>query len=394
MKVLWIAPIPVSNNTMHPAPWITSWGKLLLERQVDLTILTTYKSSSNQVLSLNAPYGKVIAIPIAGGTSNLLSLYNQKINRLSNYIKNNYTQYDIAHIHGTEHQYFTAFKRSKADLPAIVSVQGVISHIIKHLPAGPSRIKLYWSIFSYYEKRELKNASNFFCRTDWDKSVVKKKNPTANIIDLWEIMRPEFYNNNHRITEPKTGIFFPGGSNIIKGLDIALKTLSLCKEQSKNVVLHIMGDCSDHFIQNMLKKLHITNIDSSNYVLHGKVDAQQIIGIYQDCFCVLHTSLIDNSPNSVCEAQVYGMPVIATAVGGVPSLIKNHETGILTSLHPPEIAREVIALYNDPAKQALIGAKASQETRTRHNTVKIIDDTIATYSNLISKNGKDIKVNL
>jgi len=388
MKVLWIAPIPVSGDKMHPAPWITSWAKLLLDKQVDLTILTTYKSSSSKELELNADYGKVIAVPVAGGITNLLSLYNQKINTLSNYIKKNHTRFDLVHIHGTEHQYYIAFKRSQAKLPAAISVQGIISSYINYLPGHFSRQKLYWSLFSYYEKTEFKKGRNFFCRTDWDRSIVRQYNPTANIIDLWEIMRPEFYNASHTISQQKKGILFPGGANVLKGLDIALKVLSINKQQKKDFILHIMGNCSDPYVQGLLKKNHLQNITRDDYIIHGKVNASQIIDIYQHCFCVLHTSLIDNSPNSVCEAQVYGIPVIATAVGGVPSLINNHETGILTSLNPTEIAREVTALYDDPEKQKRLSASAIRESRDRHDPEKIINDTLASYLNLISKNGK------
>jgi glycosyltransferase involved in cell wall biosynthesis len=388
MKVLWIAPVPVSNDQMHPAPWITSWARLLIDKQVEVTILTTYKSSSASELELDTYYGKVVAVPVTGGITNLLSLYNQKINKLSNYIKKNAGQYDVVHIHGTEHQYYTALSRSKVSLPSVVSVQGVICSYINYLPVGFSSKKIYWSLFSMYEKQELKKARNFFCRTNWDKGIVKQYNRSANIIDLWEIMRPEFYNGQHTISPDKNDIFFPGGANELKGLDIALKTLSLIKQQYPNTRLHIIGGCAPAYVTQLLAKNNITNIEAGDYVVHGKVDASQIISIYQHCFCLLHTSLIDNSPNSVCEAQVYGMPVIATAVGGVPSLIEEGVTGILTSLDPTAIAAKVIALKKDEQQQAAISKASMKMSRERHNPDTIVNTTLLTYTKLITANGK------
>lgn len=388
MKVLWIAPVPVSADQMHPAPWITSWAKLLIDQQVEVTILTTYKSASDKELALDTYYGKVVAVPVAGGITNLLSLYNQKINKLSHYIKKNATQYDVVHIHGTEHQYYTALNRSKANLPSVVSVQGVICSYINYLPAGFSAKKLYWSLFAMYEKQEFKKARNFFCRTDWDKGIVKQFNRSANIIDLWEIMRPEFYSTQHAVSADKKDIFFPGGANELKGLDIALKTLSLIKQQYPDTRLHIIGGCTPAYVAQLLTGNAIQNITPEDYIIHGKVDANQIISIYQNCFCLLHSSLIDNSPNSVCEAQVYGIPVVATAVGGVPSLIEDGKTGILTSMDAVEIAAKVIALRKDAPKQAAISAAAIRTGRERHNPDTIVNTTITTYTNLIATHGK------
>lgn len=43
----------------------------------------------------------------------------------------------------------------------------------------------------------------------------------------------------------------------------------------------------------------------------------------------LNTNRIDNMPVSVLEAAAFGLPVVATAVGGVPFLLRHGETGLL-----------------------------------------------------------------
>ena len=40
-------------------------------------------------------------------------------------------------------------------------------------------------------------------------------------------------------------------------------------------------------------------------------------------------SFMDTSPNVVSEAQVAGLPVVATRVGGVPEMIEHRRTGLL-----------------------------------------------------------------
>lgn len=45
----------------------------------------------------------------------------------------------------------------------------------------------------------------------------------------------------------------------------------------------------------------------------------------------LHTNRVDNAPVSVIEAAAYGLPVVATRVGGLPFLLDEGRTGLLVS---------------------------------------------------------------
>ena len=101
--------------------------------------------------------------------------------------------------------------------------------------------------------------------------------------------------------------------------------------------------------------------------------------LYRESFCLLHPSYIDNSPNSVCEAQLVGLPVVASNVGGVSSLITEGETGLLSTLAPATLARQVLRLYHDPALHARITKQAQALARQRHDPTTILQRTLDVY---------------
>ena len=62
---------------------------------------------------------------------------------------------------------------------------------------------------------------------------------------------------------------------------------------------------------------------------------------------------------SVLEAMAAGLPVVASAVGGVPELVRDGETGTLVAPGDPDVlARALGALVAAPAERARLGAAA------------------------------------
>jgi glycosyltransferase involved in cell wall biosynthesis len=63
----------------------------------------------------------------------------------------------------------------------------------------------------------------------------------------------------------------------------------------------------------------------------------------------LNTNRIDNMPVSVLEAAAFGLPVVATRVGGVPFLIKDRENGMLCeNENPLSMVKSVVSLLENP----------------------------------------------
>ena len=89
----------------------------------------------------------------------------------------------------------------------------------------------------------------------------------------------------------------------------------------------------------------------------------RFLGVRRDIPAVLSAADIHISashyegfPNNVLEAMCAGLPVVATAVGGVPEQVVDGGTGLLVPpSEPAALARAVLALAEDPSRRQALG---------------------------------------
>lgn len=81
----------------------------------------------------------------------------------------------------------------------------------------------------------------------------------------------------------------------------------------------------------------------------GRVDPATMAALYDEADIFLNGSSIDNMPLSILECHAAGLPVVSTAAGGIPLIVKNGETGLLTPLDDPEaLATTALSLLDNP----------------------------------------------
>ena len=71
------------------------------------------------------------------------------------------------------------------------------------------------------------------------------------------------------------------------------------------------------------------------------------------------TSISENMPNTVLEAMAMEVPIVSTAVGGVPEILVDKETGLLAPIKDVDIlSREVLRLLRNKILRAKIADSA------------------------------------
>jgi glycosyltransferase involved in cell wall biosynthesis len=89
---------------------------------------------------------------------------------------------------------------------------------------------------------------------------------------------------------------------------------------------------------------------------------------------VVVPSLLDGMPLVVLEAQANERPVVASAVGSIPAMISDGETGCLCDPGDvPAFAAKITELAVDPAMRARIGLAASETVRLHHSHERMLD---------------------
>lgn len=306
---------------------------------------------------------------------------------------------DVIEIFGSEF-YFSLAARVSKHIPTVLHFQGILSlSIYIFLPPGISKWQYimsgkglrgkynnfqylaYWQRSAYREKAVLKAVPHVIGRTDWDKQAIAVLNPNAKYHYGGEILRDVFYENKERTIPSKITISSTISFPTYKGYDVILKVANILKnELHLDFVWNVYGNINPDFIEKQVGLRH----EGVDVRLCGVASPTQLRDALLESTMYFHPSYTENSPNSVCEAQILGVPVVASRVGGTDSLVEHGKTGFLYPVTDPYIAAYYIMyLVDNPDVNIAIGKAAKQVATARHDKKKIVNELMETYQEMI-----------
>lgn len=413
MKVLWFTNTPSlydqGKQHYHGGGWIESLEALLSsEESIELGVSFFHSTDSKKLIKNKTTYYPILRK--SGKKNPLKTLYNNwlvksddqnQLNQLLKIIAD--CKPDVIHVFGTEGVFGLVQKHTST--PVVIHLQGLINPILNsYFPIGFSKkdfiqnskyfvdhilgksILFGIKRFKKQANREaiiLRNAKHVMGRTDWDKSISQFFNSQVNYYHVDEVLRPIFYDSIHRTKniEGKLIILSTLSPTIYKGIDVVLKTADvLVRESFTNFEWNIIGlDENDKLLKLIEKKLNI-NHRSININCRGRKNPEEIKSLMTSSDVFVHPSYIDNSPNSVCEAQISGLPVIACNVGGVSTIIKNNETGkLIPSNGVFELASLLKNFSLNQSEFDILSINGQNIANQRHNKIMIKADLLKYY---------------
>ena len=123
-------------------------------------------------------------------------------------------------------------------------------------------------------------------------------------------------------------------------------------------------------------------------IFTGQVGNVQSFYAMADVFAL--SSLSEGSPNVVLEAMAANLPIVATAVGGVPEMITNNESALLVlPKDPPAFAAALATLLTNQDLAPRLAKEAATLVDTRFTPDNYVRFLVKIYREVIDLRAKD-----
>lgn len=394
MRVLWFSPTPSLyssySNSHNGGGWISSLEQIV--RSVnDISLGVAFKLDGQKPKNIIDD----VTYYCIDSKSNGVQKYIEIIDDFKP---------DIIQIFGSENEFGDIC--SHTDIPVVIHMQGCLPPYHNALfPVGMNKFDFLigrgltlrrrfmgWRSEPSFRRRAeheintIRSCKFFMGRTDWDKALVSLFNPTAKYFHCEEALRDSFLNmDKHWVpsSQDKIKIISVISNPWYKGVDLILKTAKLLKQFTKlDFEWNVFGVSDIRFYE---YKYGIV-AKNVNVNIRGSVGKEVLVNELCNSSVYVHPSYIDNSPNSVCEAQLIGIPVLATNVGGIPTLVKDGETGFLFPANDPYMLANLIKMVvNDRALSVKLCASEISVAKARHNPDSIKTTLLNVYNYILNE---------
>lgn len=306
---------------------------------------------------------------------------------------------DLIHIHGTEFTYPKEIQNT--EIPVIISIQGVLGSIyIKAFQGLPRHfMRAHTSILDhilakgpYYSalelatslKRErvyLKDALNVIGRTDFDYRACQVLAPNANYYHCSEILRPLFYASEWKQEKREVlTVFSTLNSTVYKGFEVIAYAILEFQKIGINIKWLIAGLSKNMKVVSLTTKMVKTKSFLDNIQFMGSCNDEEIVRGFMKSDMYVQVSHIENSPNSLCEAMLTGMPCIASYAGGTSSLMVENNDGVMYQDGDYiSLCGAIIDLNHNEGKARDLGKNARMKSIVRHDPKLIVRDLYNIY---------------
>lgn len=210
-------------------------------------------------------------------------------------------------------------------------------------------------------------------------------------IDIKDFEIKQIANPNIPIPNGKKVIACAARLVLEKGQLVLLEALKELKKKRKDWVCWMIGEqyAWDNFREVLETKTRALNLQDDVRFLGNRHDVPALLK-KADIFVL--PSLLENLPFAIIEAQLAGMPIVSTNVGGIPEMIVHGKTGLLTPANDSkQLAQNLKTvldnyyLRGNLARNArTFGLKAWSHERMVDQTVNLYEELLQEKSNVLS----------
>lgn len=313
---------------------------------------------------------------------------------------------DLIHVFGTEWPFGQI--AAYTDIPVVVHIMGAVVPLnnASYPPNYSVYAEVICSLFSPralfnvwkkqldnknredWERKTWKLVGNYMGRTQWDESLSRVIHPGRHYFHVEEALRNDFLSGKHHWQLPKDGklrLISTGFVSYWKGPDMMLKVAKILANLGINFEWYIAGNMPTDIMRTVEQHEDARFVDCHIQIL-GFKKPDELVQILCSSTMYVHTSYIENSPNSICEAQCLGLPVVSTNVGGIATLVRQDVDGILVAPNDPwQMADAILVLYKDKDRMLKYSENSKTFALARHNDENIKKQLLDCYNKILQQ---------
>lgn len=443
MKILWICNImlPVVAKYLgleasNKEGWLTGLSDKILLNQADNHIELAVAFPA-------APEGEVKhwVVPLADSERKLRcygfaedvthpECYPHKLEAQLEEIVKDY-QPDVVHCFGTEFPHTLAATRVCNADKVLIGIQGLCKlYAESYLADLPERVVKRITFRDWLKKDSIleqerkfqergrmevlavQSAGHVTGRTWIDEKFTTETNPEVKYHFMNETLRSNFYEGSWKAAECEPySIFLSQGDYPIKGLHYMLKAMPAILKKYPQAKIYVAGNRITAY-QTLKDKIKISSY--GKYILEllqeyelqekvvflGRMNAEEMKAQYLRSSMFVCPSVIENSPNSLGEAMVLGVPCVTALCGGVPSIFTDGVDGIgypgygakeyqdaadKEQAQADRLAQAVIAMWGDEARRVQFTKNASEHAKSTHDGQANYERLIEIYTQIAGR---------
>lgn len=323
---------------------------------------------------------------------------------------------DLLHVFGSEfaHAAEIILQYAKPNL-TILHVQGIsrflgyhycdgipwyIQHMVVPSTIATGTLSKQKKRFIYKRAKNesvaMNGAAHITGRTDWDRACVQIISPRSQYHHIGEILREPFYSGNwmyngcdkHSIYISQISSTFKGFHYFIHALHIILQEYPDCKvyvagyEHVSGNGLKCMLRRSSYacFLRHLIKKYNL----NEKIIFLGAQSAEDVKKYLLKANVFVSSSIIENSPNSLGEAMLLGVPCVASYVGGTASMLTHEKEGYLYQSNAPYmLAYYVCKIFSMKESAEGLGLSAKRHAEISYNRENNFSFVLQLYEEIV-----------
>ena len=414
MKLLWLcnsAPSVVRSHISGKPMGGVNWVDHVLSglRQQGFTVRVLYRGTGEPgVIDETCSYAAISETPAHRYVPELEERFREEIRTF---------RPDVIHSWGVEYHHALAMvnaAEAEGKLPNMVaSIQGLCRFLAGHYTDGIPETVCRRSTFrdllrkdnilqqqekfarrGQLETKALEKLQHVIGRTRWDHGCALGIHPQITYHFCNETLRENFYEGhwNYDACE-RHRIFASSCAYPIKGFHYLLEAFARVVKDYPDATLAVTGDSFltkdlkgklrqgsyEVYLASLAKKYHL----EEKLVFLGHLSAENMKQAYLASNVFVLPSTLENSPNSLGEAMLLGVPSVAADVGGVRDLMVHGAEGILYgSGDVPALAQGILELFALEDRAAALGEAARAHARKTHDPDRNLQDLIRIYNEI------------